>query len=294
MQYIDSFLSYLKYEKRSSRHTLIAYEADLRQFGQYMEEMGMNDEREINTRFIRDWVVALHYHNLKPRSIHRKIASLRAYFNHLLREEIISSSPVMGVVLPKLPKNLPDFVKEKEMDFLLDHVSFSNDYSGIRDRTIIDLFYGTGMRLSELVALRDSDFDLKAGLVKVLGKRNKERLVPINRSTIHAVNDYISVRNSTFGCEKFPSFFLTSKGKAIYHKLVYRIVNKHLREVTTLAQKSPHILRHTYATILLNRGADINAIKELLGHANLNATQIYTHNTFEQLSSIYNQAHPRA
>ncbi|MBZ4676013.1 MAG: integrase [Anaerophaga sp.] len=294
MQYIDSFLSYLKYEKRSSRHTLIAYEADLRQFGQYMEDMGIDDERGIKTRFIRDWVVTLHYNNLKPRSIHRKVASLRAYFKYLLREEIMSSSPVEGVVLPKIPKNLPDFVKEKEMDFLLDHVLFSDDYTGIRDRTIIDLFYGTGMRLSELVALRDSDFDLKSGLVKVLGKRNKERLVPVNRSTIHSVNEYISVRNKTFGAEKFPAFFLTDKGKAVYHKLVYRIVNKHLKSVTTLAKKSPHILRHTYATILLNRGADINAIKELLGHANLNATQIYTHNTFEQLSSIYNQAHPRA
>lgn len=294
MQYIDSFLRYLKYEKRSSRHTLIAYESDLRQFGQYMEEMGVDDERGIKTRFIRDWVVALHYNNLKPRSIHRKIASLRAYFKHLLREEIISSSPVEGVVLPKLPKNLPDFVKEKEMDFLLDHVPFSDDYPGIRDRTIIDLFYGTGMRLSELVALRDNDFDLKSGLVKVLGKRNKERLVPVTRSTIHSVNEYIGVRNKTFGTGKFPAFFLTDKGEAIYHKSVYRIVNKHLKSVTTLAKKSPHILRHTYATILLNRGADINAIKELLGHSNLNATQIYTHNTFEQLLSIYNQAHPRA
>jgi integrase/recombinase XerC len=294
MFYIDSFLHYLKYEKRCSQHTLVAYEADVRKFGEYMQEMGVEDEREIKSRFIRNWVVALHYDNLKPRSIHRKIASLRAYYKHLLREGQIETSPVDGVVLPKLPKNLPDFVKEKEMDFLLDQVPFGEDYPGVRDRTIIDLFYGTGIRLSELVALKDRDIDLKGGLIKVLGKRNKERLVPITRSSIHSITNYIEIRDTTFGVERRNSFFLTDKGAPIYHKMVYRIVNKHLKSVTTLAKKSPHVLRHTFATVLLNRGADINAIKELLGHANLNATQIYTHNTFEKLSSIYNQAHPRA
>ncbi|PWD98374.1 tyrosine-type recombinase/integrase [Marinilabilia rubra] len=294
MLYIDSFLNFLKFEKRSSDHTVVAYKADLKQFAEYMKEMGVKDEREVKTRFIRNWVVALHYDNLKPRSIHRKIASLRAYFKHLLREEVIETSPVEGVILPKLSKNLPDFVKEKEMDLLLDHVPFGEDYPGVRDRTIIDLFYGTGIRLSELVALKDRSFDFGSGLVKVLGKRNKERLVPLNQTTLNSVSNYMLRRNQEFGENKAKSFFLTDKGEAIYHKLVYRIVNKHLRSVTTLAKKSPHILRHTYATILLNRGADINAIKELLGHANLNATQVYTHNTFEKLSSIYNQAHPRA
>lgn len=294
MLYIDPFLNYLKFEKRCSNHTLVAYEADLKQFAAYMEEMGMKDEREIKTRFIRNWVVALHYDNLKARSIHRKIASLRAYFKFLLREQVMQTSPAEGVILPKLPKNLPDFVREKEMDFLLDQVTFDEGFPGIRDKTIIDLFYGTGIRLSELVGLKDGSFDLNAGLVKVLGKRNKERLVPMNQSTVHNVSKYIEVRNSAFPQRSKSSFFLTDKGENIYHKLVYRIVNKHLRVVTTMAKKSPHILRHTFATILLNRGADINAIKELLGHANLNATQIYTHNTFEKLSSIYNQAHPRA
>ncbi len=294
MLYIDPFLNYLKFEKRCSSHTLVAYEADLKQFASYMEEMGVADEREIKTRFIRNWVVALHYNELKARSIHRKIASLRAYFKFLLREQLIETSPAEGVVLPKLPKNLPDFVKEKEMDFLLDQFPFEENYSGVRDKTIIDLFYGTGIRLSELVGLRDASFDLKTGLVKVLGKRNKERLVPLNQSTIVNVSKYIEVRNTAFSERPLNTFFLTDSGEEIYHKLVYRIVNKHLRVVTTMAKKSPHVLRHTFATILLNRGADINAIKELLGHANLNATQIYTHNTFEKLSSIYNQAHPRA
>lgn len=294
MLYIDSFLNYLKFEKRSSNHTLVAYEADLRQFADYLDEMGVTDEREVNFRFVRNWVVALHYNELKPRSIHRKIASLKAYYKHLLRQRLVDKSPVDGVVLPKLPKSLPDFVKEKEMDFLLDQVAFGDDFSGIRDLTIIDLFYGTGIRLSELVMLKDQDFDLTKGLIKVLGKRNKERIIPVNQSTLTNVSRYMDVRNETFGNAKGRFFFLTDKGEPIYQKMVYRIVNKHLKTVTTLAKKSPHILRHTYATILLNRGADINAIKELLGHANLNATQVYTHNTFEKLSSIYNQAHPRA
>jgi len=294
MLYIDPFLKYLKFEKRSSNHTLVAYEADLKQFASYMEEMGVADEREVKTRFIRNWVVALHYNDLKPRSIHRKIASLRAYFKFLLRERVMETSPAEGVVLPKLAKNLPDFVKEKEMDLLLDQFPFESDFAGVRDKTIIDLFYGTGIRLSELIALRDDSFDFSSGLVKVLGKRNKERLVPMNQSTIHNVLNYREVRNSSFPNRNRTAFFLTDKGDPVYHKLVYRIVNKHLRAVTTMAKKSPHVLRHTFATILLNRGADINAIKELLGHANLNATQIYTHNTFEKLSSIYNQAHPRA
>jgi integrase/recombinase XerC len=259
-----------------------------------MEEMGVADECEVKTRFIRNWVVALHYNDLKPRSIHRKIASLRAYYKYLLRERVMETSPAEGVVLPKLAKNLPDFVKEKEMDLLLDQFPFESDFSGVRDKTIIDLFYGTGIRLSELIALRDDSFDFSSGLVKVLGKRNKERLVPMNQSTIHNVLNYREVRNSSFPNRNRTAFFLTDKGDPVYHKLVYRIVNKHLRAVTTMAKKSPHVLRHTFATILLNRGADINAIKELLGHANLNATQIYTHNTFEKLSSIYNQAHPRA
>ncbi|PRY96183.1 tyrosine recombinase XerC subunit [Marinilabilia salmonicolor] len=294
MLYIDPFLKYLKFEKRSSNHTLVAYEADLKQFASYMEEMGVADECEVKTRFIRNWVVALHYNDLKPRSIHRKIASLRAYYKYLLRERVMETSPAEGVVLPKLAKNLPDFVKEKEMDLLLDQFPFESDFSGVRDKTIIDLFYGTGIRLSELIALRDDSFDFSSGLVKVLGKRNKERLVPMNQSTIHNVLNYREVRNSSFPNRNRTAFFLTDKGDPVYHKLVYRIVNKHLRAVTTMAKKSPHVLRHTFATILLNRGADINAIKELLGHANLNATQIYTHNTFEKLSSIYNQAHPRA
>ncbi len=294
MQYLPSFLNYLQFEKRYSPHTIVAYEGDLKQFSDFLQETDTADEFQVTPKVVRNWLVYMHHHNFKPRSIRRKIASVKVYYQYLLRQELIDNNPASAVLLPKIPHNLPDFVKEKEMDFLLDQVPFGQDYEGVRDRTIIDLFYATGIRLSELVELRDRSFDLAAGTVKVLGKRNKERLVPMNQTTLNGVLHYMEVRNQTFGEERQDAFFLTASGKNIYHKLVYRVVNKHLRLVTTLMKKSPHVLRHTFATILLNRGADLNAIKELLGHANLNATQVYTHNTFEQLSTIYKQAHPRA
>jgi integrase/recombinase XerC len=272
----------------------VAYEGDLNQFSGFLLEIGVEDELLVTSKVVRNWVVWMHYQNLKPRSIHRKVASVKSYYKHLLREGVIEVNPSATLLLPKIPKNLPGFIKEKEMDFLLDQVPFEDNYEGIRDRTIIDMFYATGIRLSELVGLKDRNFDLKGGMIKVLGKRNKERLVPMNQSTVKGVLQYIRVRNEAFGEDRGRAFFLTASGKNIYNKLVYRVVNKNLRLVSTLAQKSPHILRHTFATILLNRGADLNVIKELLGHANLNATQIYTHNTFEKLSTIYKQAHPRA
>ncbi len=294
MEHLTSFLNYLQFEKRYSPHTIVAYEGDLKQFSNFLQETDTEDEFHVTPKVVRNWLVYMHYNNFKPRSVRRKVASVKVYYKYLLREGLIDNNPASAVLLPKIPRNLPEFVKEKEMDFLLDQVPFGEDYEGVRDRTIIDLFYATGIRLSELVQLRDRSFDLAAGTVKVLGKRNKERLVPMNQTTVNGVLHYMKVRNQTFGEEREDALFLTASGKNIYHKLVYRVVNKHLRMVTTLLKKSPHVLRHTFATILLNRGADLNAIKELLGHANLNATQVYTHNTFEKLSTIYKQAHPRA
>ncbi len=294
MQYLPSFLNYLRFEKRYSEHTIVAYEGDLKQFSEFLKEIEVEDEFLITSKTIRNWLVWMHHNDYKPRTIHRKVASIKVYYKHLLRMGLIQTNPASTVLLPKIPKNLPGFIKENEMDFLLDQVPFEDSYEGVRDRTMIDLFYATGIRLSELVELKDVNFDLKSRMVKVLGKRNKERLVPLNQSTLNGVLDYIRIRNESFGEDREPAFFLTASGKKVYHKLVYRVVNKYLRLVSTLAQKSPHIIRHTFATILLNRGADLNVIKELLGHANLNATQIYTHNTFEKLSTIYKQAHPRA
>jgi integrase/recombinase XerC len=211
-----------------------------------------------------------------------------------MREQILESNPAEGVVVPKKPKRLPVFVKEKEMDELLDTVPFGDDFNGIRDKFIISLLYATGMRLSEMVNLQLHNVDLSQGLIKVLGKRNKERLIPYYTELKRDITQYLSAREETFPNAETDILILTSKGKPVYPKLIYRVVNSHLALVSTIKKKSPHVIRHTFATALLNHGADLNAIKELLGHANLSATEIYTHNSFEKLNSIYKQAHPRA
>ncbi len=291
---IERFLQYLKYEKRCSEHTLTAYTGDLGQFRNFLNEIGINDFYKVKPVDVRAWLVKMHDLGLKPRSIHRKISSIKAFYKYLQIMELSDQNPALLVTLPKIPKRLPVFVKEQEMLFLLDNIDFGDDYEGVRNKLIIELFYATGMRLSELVELKLRDVDLKSGLVKVMGKRSKERLIPLTNEAKSLLETYFTIRNETFGNQAPQWLFLTAKGKKIYHKLVYRIVYSSLQKVTTLQKKSPHVLRHTFATQLLNRGADLNAIKELLGHSNLNATEIYTHNTFEKLNAIYKQAHPRA
>lgn len=231
---------------------------------------------------------------ISARSVNRKIATLKTFYRFLIREGVLDDNPTDKVVTPKIAKKLPVFVKETDMDLLLDEVSFGEGYEASRDKLIIDIFYFTGMRLSELVGLRLSSIDLAGGVIKVLGKRNKERIVPITKELKLAIVNYMEVRKATFPNVKQDVLFLTEKGMPVYSKLVYRVVNKYLKFVSTVQKKSPHVLRHTFATALLNRGADLNAIKEILGHANLAATEVYTHNTFEKLNTIYKQAHPRA
>jgi integrase/recombinase XerC len=230
----------------------------------------------------------------KTVSVHRKISCLRVYYRYLRKEGIIKSDPLQKVILPKRKKNLPVFVEEKALANLLDNYSFGNGYPGIRNRTIIEMLYLTGIRRSELIGLRNSDVDIEEGSIKVTGKRNKQRIIPLLKSFNQHLEDYINVRNEKFVPENDGWFFMTDKGNKLYDKYVYTTVNRYLAMVTTIEKKSPHILRHTFATHMLNHGADLNSIKELLGHANLSATQIYTHNTFEKLKKIYKQAHPRA
>ncbi len=294
MQHIESFSRYLRFEKRCSEHTLIAYENDLKQFFSFLGSSHLDQLVEVKPKMIRNWVVELHDSGMTPRTIHRKVSALKTFYRHLQIKGWIDHNPAHAVNLPKIPKRLPVFVKESAMEQLLDHVDFGNNYEGIRNKLILELFYGTGMRLTELVQLRTRDVDLKGGLIKVLGKRNKERLIPLTNESVLQFHTYNKVRETFFEGADLPFLFLTAKGEPIYHKLVYRIVNSSLSMVSTMKKRSPHVLRHTFATILLNRGADLNAIKELLGHSNLNATQVYTHNTFEQLNIIYKQAHPRA
>jgi integrase/recombinase XerC len=228
-----------------------------------------------------------------PSSIHRKISSLRAYYRFLRKEGHVRGDPLEKVVLPKTAKKLPVFVEEKTLDRLLDDCEFEEGFRGIRDRAIIEMLYFTGMRRAELTGLRNSDVDLESATVRVTGKRNKQRIVPLFNHFALKLKNYARERDAEFG---IPAewFFVDDRGNKLYDKYVYNTVRRYLSMVTTIEKKSPHVLRHTFATHMLNRGADLNSIKEFLGHANLSATQIYTHNTFEKLSKIYKQAHPRA
>jgi integrase/recombinase XerC len=232
--------------------------------------------------------------NYSTVSVHRKISCLRVFYRYLRKEGIMKNDPLEKVVLPKRKKSLPVFIDEEAINKLLDNYSFGDSFAGVRNRTIIELLYVTGMRRSELIGLRDNDVDLVEGSLKVTGKRNKQRIIPLVIPFIKRLKEYIKVRNEKVTTADNGWFFITNKGNKLYDKYVYTTVNSYLALVTTIEKKSPHILRHTFATHMLNRGADLNSIKELLGHANLSATQIYTHNTFEKLKKVYKQAHPRA
>jgi integrase/recombinase XerC len=295
MSHKESFLEYLKIEKRYSLHTVRSYLNDLDQFYSFLSSSGVpEDPGTVTSHDIRAWIVSMLENNYSAISVHRKISCLRVFYRYLRKEGIIKNDPLEKVVLPKRKKTLPVFVEEEALTRLLDNYSFGDDFAGIRNRTIIELLYLTGMRRSELIGLRDNDLDLPDGSLKVTGKRNKQRIIPLVKPFIKRLEEYVKVRNESVGAENNGWFFMTDKGNKLYDKYVYNIVNSYLAMVTTIEKKSPHILRHTFATHMLNRGADLNSIKELLGHANLSATQIYTHNTFEKLKKVYKQAHPRA
>ncbi|MFV0377148.1 MAG: tyrosine-type recombinase/integrase [Mangrovibacterium sp.] len=294
MTYQESFLNYLRFEKRCSDHTIVAYKKDLDQFEKFLfKAVGDFNILTVGNKTIRLWVVDLMEQQMSPKTVGRKITTLKSFYKFLMREELIEATPMDAVVLPRVPKKIPQFVAEESLHCLLDNGFFGRDFEGVRDKLIVSLFYDTGIRLSELVNLKDSDILQHETLIRVLGKNNKERIVPYPKSLNSLIVEYQVMRNNTFE-RPFTRLLVTGKGKPVYHKLVYRVVHKSLALVTPLEKKSPHILRHTYATHLLNRGADLNAVKELLGHANLAATQVYTHTSTEKLQRIYKQAHPRA
>lgn len=289
---LTDFLRYLETEKRYSAHTLVAYSNDLEEaFLFFSEEFDLGAPAQLRSSMVRTWVMSMSDAGRDPKTIHRKISSLRSFFKYLIRKGEVGASPMSDITLPKLRKKLPDFVEENRMETLLDKVEFGDDFSGIRNKTMIELFYGTGMRLSELIGLNLYSVDFSRKTVKVLGKRNKERIIPVPTETLESLTRYMEHRNAISTTEA--ALFITEKGARVYPKLVYNVVNQNLATVTTAQKKSPHVLRHTYATHLLNNGADINAIKELLGHANLAATQVYTHNTPEKLKKIHAKTHPR-
>jgi integrase/recombinase XerC len=293
MELQESFISYLQYEKRCSSHTIKAYKNDLDQFVEFCTNMvGEFNVYKVDSKLIREWIVSLMNHEVSARSVNRKITTLKSFYKHLIKLGVADSNPAKGLALPKIRKKLPSFVEEDKLSHLLDNGYFNNDFIGTRDKLIVTFFYGTGIRLSELIGLKESDIDRRNSQIKVLGKRNKERIIPYPVSINQLVEQYVILKN-TVNCESTEMLFVTEKGTPVYEKLVYRIVTQNLSKVTLLEKKSPHVLRHTYATHLLNNGADLNAVKELLGHSNLAATQIYTHTTFKKLHDIYKQAHPR-
>jgi integrase/recombinase XerC len=292
---IIAFLKYLELEKRFSTHTTKAYKSDLLQFFAYLEEIySLTSIPEVRHFHIRAWIVELMQNKITPRSINRKLSTLKTYFKFLKRRKEIQENPMLKVIAPKVGKRLPVVVKEVELENLFEKINFGKGYAAVRDEMVMEMLYSTGMRRSELINLTPNDLDFFNNRVKVLGKGNKERLIPFARQLADRLENYLAIRNDEFGLGATGSLFLTGKGKEMYPKLVYNLVKKYLSQITTVEQRSPHVLRHSFATHLSNNGADLNAIKELLGHSSLAATQVYTHNSIEKLKKVYQQAHPKA
>ena len=284
------FIDFIQFEKRASNNTLLAYSNDLFQFVNYLDTVyEIKSITEVGHTIIRSWVVSLVEQKISSRSINRKITTLKSFYKFLIRQNIILEDPMLKILSPKVPKRLPSFIEKDKMDTLLDDTFFGDDFEGIRNKLIIEVFYATGIRLSELINLKQSNVDLYLCQIKVLGKRNKERIIPFNTILKEQIQQYIILKADV----KSEFFFINKNGKKLYEKFIYRLVKTYLSQITSAKKKSPHVLRHSFATHMLNNGADLNAIKELLGHTSLAATQIYTHNTVEKLKSIHKQAHPK-
>jgi integrase/recombinase XerC len=297
----DKYIDYLTFEKRYSAHTIIAYQSDLNDFSRYiLTQYNFTDLLQADHIFIRSWLISLLEQKITPRSVNRKLSTLKSFYRYCLKQGLLTINPMLKVVAPRVSKPLPVFLTRQSLDTLLHEVVFEPGYEGCRDKMIVTLFYATGIRREELVQIQLHDIDLERGTLKVLGKRKKERIVPIGESAIALLKDYILERDIFFS-EKMltaqnnnSSLFVTSKGLPVYPRMIYNIVHKYLSLIAPNSQLSPHVLRHTFATHMLDDGADLNAIKEILGHSSLAATQVYTHNTIEKLKTIYKQAHPRA
>jgi integrase/recombinase XerC len=284
---VSYFLQHIKYEKRLSHHTITAYEGDLKQFSAFLLfQYEFKEPEKADFQMIRSWIVSLVDEKIENRSINRKIATLRSFYNFLLRHKTIVSNPMLKIRALKTDKMLPKYVEEKPMENMLDDMQFSDDFSGLRDKLVIELLYGTGMRLAELIGLKIADLNLYNNTLMVLGKRNKQRVIPVNKSLVEAIKKYLTLRTDITDDTTNSYLILTDSGTQAYPMFIQRLVKKYLSLVTSLDQRSPHVLRHTFATHLLNRGADLNAIKDLLGHTSLAATQVYTHNSIEDRKSV--------
>ena len=301
---IESFLDYLKYEKRYSVHTLISYRTDLTGFFEYLDQQfGKHALKEIEHHYIRGWLAGLKEQRISSKTINRKISSLKSFFKYHLRTGAIGASPMLNVISPKINKRLPVFVKESDTKKLLKAVDQSTEsWKTLNAKLLINIFYATGMRLNELINLKEKHIDFSRSRIKVLGKGNKERIIPVSKDLIGMMADYQQLKKKNFATQPADSIekktdhtlLVTEKGKRLYPKYAYLLVRQVLGAASTLDKKSPHVLRHTFATHLMNNGADLNAVKALLGHSSLASTQVYTHNTIEKLKDIHKKAHPKS
>jgi integrase/recombinase XerC len=290
---VNAFLSYLQFEKRYSLHTITAYSNDLVQFFDFIEtQYDKVPLEQITGSMVRSWLAGMKETEMTGKSLNRKISSLKSFFKYQIRQERLVKSPMETVISPKITKRLPAFVAEQDMEQLLANLSFAEGWKGYTEKMVIQLFYATGMRLSELILCKETQLDISKSVIKVLGKGNKERIIPISKNLSQELANYIQEKPEAANGN--PHVFVTEKGKSLQARAVYSFVKFYLSQVTTLQKKSPHVLRHSFATHLMNNGADLNAVKELLGHASLAATQVYTHNTIEKLKEVFAKAHPKA
>ena len=292
---INQFLNYLRYERNSSPQTVQTYEESLREFESYIS---LRDSRlslqAVDADLIRDWMESLMDKGNTASTINKKLSALRSFYRFSLKRKLVEKDPAHGIVGPKKSKPLPQFLRESEMDHLLDRLEWDNNYKDVRARTILLLFYEAGLRRSELTGLNDVDIDFGSRQLKVTGKRNKQRIIPFGQELADALNQYLEARREQFGLRENSALFLSDKGARMTGSQVYLIVHRYLTLVTSLKKRSPHVLRHTFATAMLNNGAGLESIKKLLGHESVDTTEIYAHTTFEQLKRIYKEAHPRA
>ncbi|MBS1666934.1 MAG: tyrosine-type recombinase/integrase [Bacteroidetes bacterium] len=289
------FIDYLKFEKRYSEHTIRSYRDDLAAFFEYLSQYsGELKLEEISSALIRSWLADLKNKQLSSRSINRKISTLKSFFRYQLKEGNLEQTPMNKIISPKISKRLPVYIEQKDMETLFSYVEFPDNWKGQTDRLLLEIFYNTGMRLSELIGIKESQIDFGNNAIKVLGKGNKERIIPISGDMMGSIRHYIKTKKQALEPISHDCLLVNDKGKKLYPKYVYLCVKQYLSAVTTVQQKSPHVLRHSFATHLTNSGAELNSIKELLGHASLAATQVYTHNTIEKLKDVYKKAHPKA
>ncbi len=294
-QTIQQFMDYLSFQKRYSNHTIISYKNDLTAFFDFLlVQFGEMPLAEIKPTFIRSWLAHMKQHGMESKSINRKISTLKSFFKYQLRQQTISVSPMTAIISPKVNKRLPQFVDKKDISTLLTVVEFPNTWAGKTDELILQLFYNTGMRQAELAGLKQTGISKGNSTIKVLGKGKKERIIPVSNQLMLMMDNYMADKRKQLVNFDEDVLLVTSSGKKLYPRYIYAAVNKYLSLVTTIDKKSPHVLRHTFATHLMNNGADLNAVKELLGHSSLAATQIYTHNTIEKLKNIHKKAHPKA